>query len=833
MRQLGWPSGLRGRVRRGANGYFLNDDDLMSHKKVSRRTPLRSTLSRTRGDGLPVRRALFIQQLETRRLLAGDILGSVFNDDDGSGDRNGAEVGSANVRVYIDLNLNGKFDDGPASEPFALTNSDGDFAIANDLSEGDRVSVRVDFDAAAVTSPALRSANVGSVEMQNDSFFPLDSPQPTNVQDIESADFDGDGVTDVAFFQGGAFEDLKIMLGDSATGEFGARTETLSSADSGAQLASGDFNGDGKSELVIFEPNTIASNQDSVNLFGMTDSTSSFSLLKRLQVANPTEVLFADVDTTTDGLELLVLSGSAAELAVFRSVSDTYDTSVTIDTTGGFAAAMTTGDFNGDGSLDVAVSDSTNQAVIVMIGNGEGGFTIGDSIFGFNDAPQVLASGLLEGDDTDTDLAVINGTQVSILKGDGQGGFTNARDLTADFNNNAAPSRLVTGDMDGDGDSELVFSSINDGRFALLDVFENRAGVLTPDFATQFGVAFDFAHPVPVAIGKFAGAPAHSFAVAAHYQQAEESFDAFPFPEALQIFGAGRQHRVTLQSSDVNLPVDSFGVIPPPSTSIVLTGENEIFSMSQPSQPLDGITLIDIRGTGDNQLDLDASVIRANAPDSTMIVIADAGDTIVFDFGWQYVSATLVDGNLVRRFQNSGAQVDLIGPRDFTNPLELEDVNGIGGVTAGDALLIINELARRRFSDAESEAIRNITAIGTDGFQFFDVSEDLRISALDALRVINRLARNTVPLSQFIASSISTVPTNGFADDEPQRWIEVGEPLSASWVIQSDSAKGLHVDTTPSELPSRSPSIRQDTEDSTLSSPFDASLVDAALELRA
>lgn len=688
------------------------------------------------------RRRLFLQTLERRQLLAGDIVGTVFGDQDGSGDNDGSEIGLADVRVYIDVNLNGKFDSVPTPEPFDLTDENGGFSIANDLSAGERVSVRVDVAAESVTRPDLRFANVASIEMENDSIIPPTSPQPTSVQDIESADFNGDGVNDIAFFQGGDFDTLTILYADPETGDFGATRGALSSSDSGAQIAAGDIDADGKSELAVFDPNVLASGQDSVTVYRDSIGNASFSVLKTLQVRNPTEVIFADVDKTTAGLELLVLSGSQAELTVFRSVSSTFDTSVTIDTTGLFTPAMTAGDFNNDANLDLAISDSSDRSVIVMIGDGQGGFASGDTIFGIPSPPQALASGLLEGVDLNADLAVINGNQVSIYQGDGQGGFSAARDLTAEFNSNAVPSRVEASDMDGDGDSELIFSSINDGRFALVDSFENRDGVLTPDFATQFGVSFDFAHPLPVAVGKFSGDPAHQFAVAAHYQQAEESDEAFPFPEALQVFSSGRQHRVTLQTDVVSLPENSFGVIPPPKTVIVLDGEEQTFSMSQPGESLEAITTIDIRGIGDNKLELDADVIENVSPNSTIIVIADAGDDITFDPGWSFDSALLRDGDLVRRFLNAGATLDLIGPRDFTNPQILEDVNGSGDVTAGDALVIINELARRRFSDEQTELIGDITTIGVEGFMFFDVSNDLRISALDALRVINTLARN-------------------------------------------------------------------------------------------
>ncbi|MFO0941496.1 MAG: tandem-95 repeat protein [Pirellulales bacterium] len=74
-----------------------------------------------------VRRALRLESLETRQLMAGDIAGTVFDDLNQNGVRDGGESGvQAGWRVFVDTNLDGKFTAGEAS---ALTNKDGDYLI--------------------------------------------------------------------------------------------------------------------------------------------------------------------------------------------------------------------------------------------------------------------------------------------------------------------------------------------------------------------------------------------------------------------------------------------------------------------------------------------------------------------------------------------------------------------------------------------------------------------------------------------------------------------------------------------------------------------------------
>ena len=71
-------------------------------------------------------------------------------------------------------------------------------------------------------------------------------------------------------------------------------------------------------------------------------------------------------------------------------------------------------------------------------------------------------------------------------------------------------------------------------------------------------------------------------------------------------------------------------------------------------------------------------------------------------------------------------------PPAFQNPVDRFDVNGKDGVSASDALRIINELARR-----------NDAKLDPSGEQpsglYLDVNGDYLVTALDALIVINEL----------------------------------------------------------------------------------------------
>ncbi|MCA9136374.1 MAG: hypothetical protein KDB00_06440, partial [Planctomycetales bacterium] len=72
------------------------------------------------------RRPTRFESLEARQLLAGDILGAVYDDVNGNGTRDQGDDGVANWTVYLDLDSNGSLDTG---EPTSLTDADGKFAF--------------------------------------------------------------------------------------------------------------------------------------------------------------------------------------------------------------------------------------------------------------------------------------------------------------------------------------------------------------------------------------------------------------------------------------------------------------------------------------------------------------------------------------------------------------------------------------------------------------------------------------------------------------------------------------------------------------------------------
>ena len=242
------------------------------------------------------------------------------------------------------------------------------------------------------SSSACGDAPIGSVSIllgNGDGTFTLKTTLATSYYPEGAAvgDFNGDGKLDLAVvnecseitcYQSGT---VSVFVGN------GDGTFTLGSLpDTGFYpygIAVGDFNGDGKLDLAVVNEcgNTYSCSSGSVSiLVGNGDGT--FTLAASPTVGRDVELL-AVGDFNHDGiLDIVVPSSDDGSISILLGNGDgTFaPSSQSPLSVGECPFAVATGDLNGDGNLDLAVTDTCQNNVNILLGNGNGTFSTGTPV---------------------------------------------------------------------------------------------------------------------------------------------------------------------------------------------------------------------------------------------------------------------------------------------------------------------------------------------------------------------------------------------------------------------------------------------------------------------
>jgi uncharacterized protein (TIGR03437 family) len=291
----------------------------------------------------------------------------------------------------------------------------------------------------------------------------ITGPQSTS---IASGDFNGDGLPDLVVASTGQAATLTILLATPSGGFVPAPAGPITIplvAYSNNVLAVADFNGDGKLDIAFLaekgleillgdghggfspgptSPITLSSfGFDNADAIGVGDFNHD----------NKPDLAIADLDSTGP---VAILLGDGTGNFIRAPGSPPH--------TGQTAQVLTVADFNMDGNLDVAVTNTgLNQVnqVAVLLGDGTGQLTIDTKgPFPTGEVPTAIARGDFDADGKE-DLAVVNwfAATITILLGDGTGGFTRPADLV--LPGGARPQWIAVGDIDGDGLLDLVVAA--------------------------------------------------------------------------------------------------------------------------------------------------------------------------------------------------------------------------------------------------------------------------------------------------------------------------------------------------------------------------------------
>ena len=272
------------------------------------------------------------------------------------------------------------------------------------------------------------------------------------ISQITIGDFNGDGKADIAATGYVANANgLVGVLPGRGDGTFGTAIVS-GGVNSSAGLSAGDFNGDGKLDLVVSGTDFSNFTEQTYVLVGNGDGT-----FKTPNVVAPGNGTVSVVDLNKDGkLDLIIWAGPFIEIFLGNGNATFTEKATYPNSTLNFSFQVAVADFNGDGKLDMT------DGYTVIFGKGDGTFQdVTASLINISGAAQSALGTVVSGDfngDGKSDLALgfrgLN-PSVYILLGDGTGNYSVAHSYSV----SSTPFSLETADFNNDGKLDLFFTT--------------------------------------------------------------------------------------------------------------------------------------------------------------------------------------------------------------------------------------------------------------------------------------------------------------------------------------------------------------------------------------
>lgn len=363
---------------------------------------------------------------------------------------------------------------GPARGTFEVTGAEVRFTPEEPLFAGEWVTVSL---SRAITSGGVPMAHgyawnywvataPGSLDFVERGRLRVrqDGEGQVQVYGAYAGDLNDDGWSDLTVINEQA-HDMRVYLNDGA-GAYDTFTEYALIYDSFPSPNEGaDFNGDGFIDLAVG-----AAQGEELMVF-MGDGLGGFA---------SSEVYLTDravrgvgvIDLDGDGHDDIITANRVGgTVSMFMNNGDgTFAEATTMDPGAEQETAAAVADANGDGIMDVFVGALASREILLLLGDGEGGLTVSDrkEVPG---SPWMITVGDVNGDGF-ADVVSANvvpitatGSTAAVVLSDGQGGLQDA----VAYPSGEFPVAIDVGDMDGDGDLDLITSNLGTNDWTIYE----------------------------------------------------------------------------------------------------------------------------------------------------------------------------------------------------------------------------------------------------------------------------------------------------------------------------------------------------------------------------
>ncbi|GAA0650737.1 beta strand repeat-containing protein [Brevundimonas lenta] len=272
-----------------------------------------------------------------------------------------------------------------------------------------------------------------------------------------------------------------------------------------SRMIFGDFDGDGDIDILYQNGNTAGTgigylqNNGNGTFVNYTDATAAGSIFAGVDLSGRqlTPANFFIFDFDRDG-DLDILDRTSGTTTLFQNNANAGFTRIAdpIPDTGSFDQRMVWGDFDGDGDVDALYQNGNTAGSGIGFLRNDGGLNFtnftnasaagtpftGVSFTGL----QITASTFVIDIDDDGDMDILDRGSTQVMYRNDAGSMVRTTDPLTDIG--SFDARMITGDFDSDGDTDVIYQNGNTAGTAF-GYFQNNGGTFT-NFTSLTGTPF-------------------------------------------------------------------------------------------------------------------------------------------------------------------------------------------------------------------------------------------------------------------------------------------------------------------------------------------------------